>query len=314
MRILKYISIITLFLLFSCKTNDFPPKIVLDDLPEDSMEFQKMVIGQLTGEKAIQTADDGAFSINSRWSYKEKILVLEYLRSVIRALDFTPLAHSYAIPNQNFGVDLLVEPLKGRNLYSILPSTSPSTEYVILGAHYDTGGKNVPGAIDNGSGIALILRVLQQIKDLEQRNRNVLIVFFDQEEEGISAGSIALAKYLLANKYDIHSVHTFDLIGWDGDGNKEVELALPKPEIEMLYKKHASVLNIPIYVSKVTSTDHYSFIKQGINASCLSQAFAKGDNSGKKDTPEDKYHLVNFEYLNSSTNLAFNVVKEILYE
>jgi len=310
---MKYIALITVLLFLNCSTND-SSNIILDKFPNNQMKFQKMVIGQLTGEKGIKTADNVEMFINSRWDSEEKENARNYLKSILEQLGQQPLLHNYKVPNVNFGVDLLIEPLKGKNLYSILPSTNQSEEYVILGAHYDTGGENVPGAIDNGSGIALILSVFRRIMNLDHRTKNLLIVFFDQEEEDISAGSSAFAKYLKSNNYTIHSVHTFDLIGWDGDANNEVELALPNPEIETLYKKHADILNIPIYVSTIKSTDHYSFIKEGINAFCMSQAFSKRDNSGKKDTTEDMYHLVNFEYLDSSTNLAFKAVKEILYE
>ncbi len=216
--------------------------------------------------------------------------------------------------NSNLAVDLLIEPLKGTNLYTILPSTNNSQEYVVIGAHYDTDGKNFPGAIDNGSGVALITSVLKQASTLKSRNRNLMVVYFDQEEENISAGSLAFARFLIKNKYAIHSVHSFDLIGWDENKNKEVQLAfpVPNPEIENLYKKHAQNLNIPIYAIKSNSSDYSSFFKEGFNTSGISQAYAKGELSGKKDSTEDKYHLVDFDYLNSSTMLALEVVKDLL--
>jgi len=308
----KIVCIICLFV--SCNSYDTSSKIILDKIPDNQIEFQKMVIGQLTGKKRIKTSDNTEIRINSRWNSKEKKNTRNYLKALLEQLDQRGLIHSYKIPNVNFGVDLLIEPLKGNNLYSVLPSTTQSQDYVILGAHYDTSGENVPGAIDNGTGIALILSVYRRVMNLDHRTKNLLIVFFDQEEEDVSAGSRAFAQYLKANNYDIHSVHTFDLIGWDGNDNKEVELALPSPEIETLYRKHAGILNIPIYVSTVTSTDHYSFISEGIDAFCMSQAYAKQDNSGKKHTIEDNYNLVNFEYLDSSTNLAFRAIKDILNE
>lgn len=296
---------------FSCSTKEYP-NIIIDDIPKKEMEFQKMIIAQLTGETFIKTARNGEVSINSRWNSFEKILSLEYLKKIMKKIGLEPEIHSYSIPNTNFGVDLLIEPLNGNNIYATLPSTSGSDDYVILGAHYDTGGKNIPGAIDNGSGIALILSVIRKMKELEFRNKNVMVVFFDQEEESISAGSLVFAKYLNKKKLNIHSVHSFDMIGWDSNNNKEIELELPSKEIENMYKKHASILNIPIYTTTINSSDHYSFIKEGINAVGVSQAYGKGDNSGKKDTTEDKYHLVNFDYLESSTKLVFEVIKEIV--
>jgi len=307
---LRFFSLIFIFF-FSCSTKEYS-NIIIDEIPKNQMAFQKMIIAQLTGEKSIKTSDGSYVLIPSRWNSKEKALSVEYLKQVLKKIGLQPEMHSYKMSNPNFVVDLLIEPINGHNVYATLSSTSGSNDYVVIGAHYDTGGKNIPGAIDNGSGTALILSVIKKVKELEIRNKNLIVVFFDQEEESISAGSIAFARYL--NKIDlkIHSVHSFDLIGWDSDNNKEIELGLPSKEIETIYRKHASLLNIPIYSTKTSSSDHYSFIKEGINAVCVSQAFGKGDISGKKDTTEDKYHLVNFEYLESSTKLAYEVIKDII--
>ena len=212
----------------------------------------------------------------------------------------------------NAGIDLLIEPITGKNIFTILPATDSSKGNIVIGAHYDTGGKGVPGAIDNGSGIALILGVLRKMQRVEQRNKNLIVVFFDQEEEDIRAGSTAFAHMLIGNKKPIHSVHSFDLIGWDGDNNKEIELELPSEEIESTYRHHAALLGIPLYVTTVNSSDHYSFIKEGLNGVGISQAYAKGDNSGKKDSPEDTFELVNFDYLHTSTDLAFEVIKDYM--
>ncbi|MEM6797594.1 MAG: M28 family peptidase, partial [Acidobacteriota bacterium] len=176
----------------------------------------------------------------------------------------------------------------------------------------DTDGSGFPGALDNGSGVALISAVLRQLAKVETRNRNLIVVYFDQEEESVSAGSIAFARFLKAQDYDVHSVHSFDLIGWDSDHNREVSLALPNAEIEALYKKHAQRLGIPLYVIDSTSSDYYSFISEGINAVGISQAYTKGDVSGLKDSPKDVYELINFAYLESSTQLAAAVLKELI--
>lgn len=298
-------------LLFSCSTQE-SLSVTVGDIPKKQKDFQKMIIAQLSGEKSIQIEKGDPVLIKDRWNSIGKTLSAAYLKQVLEKLGLDPKTHNYSLPNTNFAVDLLIEPLNGTNIYTTLSSTSKSDEYIVIGAHYDTGGKIIPGAIDNGSGTALILSVLKKVKELESRNKNLIVVFFDQEEEGISAGSVAFANYLNASNFNIHSVHSFDMIGWDADNNKEVQLEMPSKEIENLYKKHALRLNIPIYTTNINSSDYYSFIKANIEAVGISQAFSKGDSSGKKDTPDDKYHLVNFEYLESSTNLAYEVIKDII--
>jgi len=301
--------IITLFL-FSCSSKKSKWDIKLGTLPTSEMAFQKMFIAQLAGEKPVETTNGETF-INSRWHNEEKAMTRAYLKKLILQIGLKPIAHSYAHPNVNFAIDLLIEPQKGTNLYTVLPATKKTNDYVVIGGHYDTGGKDVPGAIDNGSGMALIFSVLRQLKKIPNREKNVIVVFLDQEEEEL-VGSSAFAKFLKKEQYNIHSVHTYDLIGWDSDNNKEVEIELPSKEIEALYHKHAEQLDIPIYTTSVRSSDHFSFIRNGFNAVGVSQAISKGDNSGKKDSVEDKYALVNFEYLESSTTLAFQVIKDII--
>ena len=308
----KYLVVIV-SILISC--SDKENLIQIQSLPENETKFQKMIIGQITGKEKIQMSSGESMYLKSRWSEKERMETLNYLESLINKLDLVAYRQHYTMPNSNFAVDLLIEPLEGTNIYTFLPSTNNSDEYIVIGAHYDTDGRNFPGAIDNGSGIALITSALRRLKEVETRNKNLIAVYFDQEEESISAGSLAFAKFLKTNNYNIHSIHSYDLIGWDGDKNKEVQLEFPTPNpvIKKIYMTSAKELDIPIFSIRANSSDYASFFKEGFtNVVGMSQAYAKGDVSGKKDSPEDKYHLVDFAYLSSSTNLAFNVLEKLL--
>lgn len=305
------INIIFSITLLSCGTTPENYTVALPPLPADESAFQKMVIAHLSGEKPIPLADGGEIQLKSRWSAEERLITLSYVGQLMGEIGAEPVTHPYRYRNINPAVDLLIEPLCGTNLYTLLPATVDSDEYVILGAHFDTGAMNVPGAIDNASGVALVLSVLRKASGLTFRNKHLVFAVFDQEEEEL-VGSAAFAEYVATKEWQVHSVHTFDMVGWDGDGNREVELELPAPHIEEVYSRAAGKLGIPLYTTRINSTDHYSFIKKGFSAVGVSQAYAKGDNSGKKDTPEDKYHLVNFEYLGSTTSLAMEVITEIV--
>lgn len=314
MNKLKHILGILLIFLTSCSTTDNTMPVEIGPLPESDVAFQQMLLRQLTGEEAIKTATGEDIYLNSRWDTHERLVVRSYFKALFDKFDLPFHTHPYELKNSNVAVDLLIEPLKGTNFYTILPATVESDEYVIFGAHYDTDGHNFPGAIDNGSGLAVITSVLRQAMGLAHRSKNLMVVYFDQEEENISAGSIAFARHLNTQAYKLHSVHSYDLIGWDADNNKEISLAFPSPEIEHLYRQHADSLDIPLYSTQVQSSDYYSFIKEGINAVGISQAYGKGDISGKKDSPEDKFHLVNFAYLESSTRLAFAALTDMLHD
>ena len=270
------------------------------------MTEQKQLIGVLSGKYQTPSGD----YILARGSEDEREQSRNFLEGEIRRVGLEPELHSYRMPNLNPLIDILFSPFKGANVYTVLPSTTKSDEYVVLGAHYDSEVE-CPGAIDNASGSALIFSVVKHLKSLNSRSKNVILVFFDQEEEEL-VGSRAFARFLIEKEWEIHSVHTFDMVGWDGDGNKEMELELPTPYLEEVYQKKANELGIPLYVTSINSTDHHSFRQVGFPAIGVNEAYGKRDSSPYKDTPEDTFETVNFNYLAGSTLFVLEVMKEIL--
>lgn len=274
----------------------------------DLIAEQQKIIATLSGHQELSQG----VSIVNRSSAANRELTRSYLSDLIEQVGITAEVQTYEMPNLNPLIDLFFRPFKGANVYGILPATVASEEYVILGAHFDTE-RNCPGAIDNGSGIALIYSAWKNIAQLKVRKKNVMLVFFDQEEEEL-IGSKAFAKWCKKQNHDIHSVHTFDTIGWDRDNDRAVELELPSESLEERYKRAGANLAIPTYVTKVNSTDHHSFRELGYNAVGLTDEYVNGDYAPYKDTPEDKYDTVNFAYLASCTSLVFEVIKEIVTE
>ncbi len=273
---------------------------------KESFKSQETIIAELSGAKKLENGQ----LIVDRSTPDTRALAREYLSRLINGIGFEANTQKYSLLNVNPLVDILFNPFKGGNVFATLPATNDSEEYVILGAHFDTE-LYCPGAIDNGTGIALVYEVFYELSKLEQRNKNVIIVFFDQEEEDL-IGSQAFAKYLLANDFIVHSVHTFDSIGWDEDGDRAIELELPTPYIEKVYRKNADLLGVPIHISPGNSTDHNSFRVTGFNAVGITDEYYNGDYSPYKDTPDDKFNTVHFEYLKSCTKLVGNTIKEII--
>ncbi|WP_378183805.1 M28 family metallopeptidase [Aquimarina sp. SS2-1] len=283
--------------------------IVIKPLPAKTEEAQAKIISVLSGN---EKTNNSQYIINSRTTVNEKRIARAYLSQIIKQLNFTPATHNYQEPNTNAFIDLLIGPFRGVNLYTKVPSKTSSNEYVVLGAHYDTA-RNCPGANDNASAVAVLYGVLKKLSQVQSRNKNVLIVFFDQEEEGL-IGSKAFAKYLIRNNFNIHSVHTFDQIGWDKDADKAIELELPTPEIEKSYKTKADQLNIPVYITKVNSTDHHSFREAGFTAVGITEEYVGGDTTPFKDTENDTFDTIDVEYIRSTTQLIFEVIQQIITE
>ncbi len=269
-------------------------------------EEQKILVGALSGATKI----DADHQLKGRWTAEERALTRTYLSKWIDQIGLKAEEQPYNMPNLNPLLDILIDPYEGTNLYTIVPATVSSDEYIILGAHYDTD-RDCPGANDNASAVALIASVAKRINTLKLRTKNLLIVFFDQEEEEL-VGSKAFVRFLKSKPFNINTVLTVDQMGWDMDGDRNVELELPTPQLEGLFKKMAIPLGITVYSTKVDATDHYSFREAGYVAAGLTEEFVHQDTSPYKDTPKDTYDTLNFEYLASSTYLVYTVMEALV--
>ncbi|MEQ9468723.1 MAG: M28 family peptidase [Ekhidna sp.] len=266
---------------------------------------QQQMIGELSGKY-----EWNGKSLNARSSSEERNLARDYLKDKIRSLGLEPKEHTYLMPNLNPLIDLLFAPFKGANVYTILEATEKIDEYIVLGAHFDTE-VGCPGAIDNGTGVTLIFSVVKKLQSLDYRSKNIILIFFDQEEEEL-VGSQAFARHLKKEGLKIHSVHTVDTIGWDADGDGTVELELPSAELEMVYTQVSQRIGQTFHLTRVNSTDHHSFRKLGYPAIGLTDEYVNGDYAPYKDTPQDIYETVNFEFLAKSTVFVYEVIKEII--
>lgn len=267
---------------------------------------QQVIVAGLTG--ILPAADN--YWLSSRWAAKERKISRDYLQAFFLKSGFDLQEQEYTMPNLYALQDLLLGPYRGTNLYGILPSTNPSNEYVLLGAHYDTE-RNAPGANDNASAIAVIHGVVQQMAAFDNRNKNLLIVFFDQEEEG-NVGSRAFLKHLDQQSWKITSAHTIDQMGWDNDGDRAIELELPNPDLERQYQQAGEQLGIKVHTTGVDASDHQAFRASGYVVTGITEEFANGDTSPFKDSEKDTFETIDFGYLTSTTSLLSLVFSELL--
>jgi len=270
------------------------------------IEEQRILVEALTGGSEI-TPDR---IIDKRWTLEEKALVRNYLSGLMKGIHHIPNEHHYEtkLPEKYKNNTLF----KGVNLYTIIPSTVASSEYVIIGAHYDTF-KETPGADDNASGCALVYGLGKMLTQLETRSKNILLVFLDEEETG-HAGSLAFAKWVKAQKFDVHSVHTADEVGWDQDHDRNIELELPTPYLESLYRKHAEPFDIKLYKTKTTGSDHREFREAGFQAIGITEEYKNGDGNPHHHKPSDTSEKLDYQFLAFTTYLVFKVVEEIVSE
>lgn len=110
------------------------------------------------------------------------------------------------------------------NIIVRLPASKwadPSLPPLILGGHYDSCGKNNPGADDNASAVAGILGCLKTLKDVPLK-QELIAVFFANEEPPFfmdkDMGSVVFAKSIKARNPKLAII--FEMIGMFGAGEK----------------------------------------------------------------------------------------------
>jgi Zn-dependent M28 family amino/carboxypeptidase len=231
-----------------------------------------------------------------RSSASNRALARTYLAKELRELGLEPREHAYSST--------------GTNLLATLPATIETDEYILVGAHYDSVGRS-PGANDNATGSAMVLDAARHLASVEPRTKNVIFVFFDEEERGL-IGSGALARKLRDEGMNLTGVHTVDQMGWDADGDRAVEIDGAAPEMIEAYRKAVEEggLRIPIQPITLGSTDHVPFKRLGFKAYALSEEYLSGDTTPHYHRPTDRYETVNWDYLELSSVLLERVLED----
>lgn len=201
----------------------------------------------------------------------------------------------------------------GVNVVAELRATVPSDEWIVLGAHYDTV-RVAPGADDDGSGVTAVLLAAERLSALETRKRNVLLVFFDQEELGL-VGSTVFVERLAADGRKVVAAHCIDMIGWDGDKDRAVELgradtdARDDPFVALYRDAAARTAGIgAVTRTKMGRSDHVSFLNAGIPAVLITQEYEGGDWTPHYHRKTDVCANVDFDYMKVAATLVMNAV------
>ncbi len=270
--------------------------------------LQKQLISKMSG---VEKLNDST-TLEERGTSADRKRAAELLAEALEEISLDPEEHNYSHPNVNFLVDLLFAPYKGTNVYAVIPATSASDEFVIIGAHYDSE-VGAPGADDNATGVALVYALAYQISLMDHRARNFMVVFFDQEESD-EIGSKAFARKLKREGVNVHSVHIADMVGWDGDGDFAIEISPASSVMAPVYEEAAKDQGLPVQKTNVMSSDHKSFHDVGYPSILVSEEFVNGDFNPYYHSPEDTYDTINFEYLSSCTELMYGVMDKLASE
>ncbi len=280
-----------LFLSAACVTH--APALPGPEIEPRITALQREVLAALTGETDIRPG----VKITNRFTIENKREARTYLAAQLSRIGLTPQRQSYGTESEN--------------VYAILSCGRPGAEAVVFGAHYDSV-RVAPGANDDGTGVVAVLATARELAKTKGRTRDLIFVFFDEEERGL-VGSRNFAQMLKDQNRLVHSVHTIDQAGWDGNGNRAIELELPYDGAVALYKRAAAALGMtmPIWETTETGSDHSSFRRLGFKAIGITEEYRHNDTTPFIHKAGDTLATINFPYLASTTRLMIQVMTQL---
>lgn len=257
-----------------------------------SQQRLEETLALLTGVNPL----DGVL-LTDRQSKDNKVRTRNYLKNQLEAM-------GYQVEVQSYRPD-------AANVVATLPGESK--EAVLVGGHFDT--VRTVGADDNGSGTVAVLEAARNLKTLSNRKRTLIVAFFDEEERGL-VGSTALARELKTRGIALHSAHTLDMVGWDSDGDRCMEIEKPDGNLWNLYqaanKNHG--LNYPLVRTNSGSTDHDALRDAGFPSVGVCEEWTGRDTTPHYHRATDTYATVNFDYLTAVTKLVTAAVSDALQD
>jgi hypothetical protein len=209
--------------------------------------------------------------------------------------------------------------LPARNLEVVLEPKDADAATIVVGAHFDSFD-DVPGANDNGSGVAALLELARLMKPLDRKLRQrVRFILFANEEPPFfksgAMGSNVAAQRLLKNKERVDGMISLETMGYFSD--RSGSQAYPFP-LSVRYpstgnfiafvgdlssrsflrrsiasfRRHARIPSVggaaPAFVTGIDWSDHWSFSQTGVPAFMVTDTapFRYPHYHTAKDTPD----------------------------
>lgn len=140
------------------------------------------------------------------------------------------------------------------NVIGVLPGADRSKPALLLMAHHDTVWGS-PGAADDTVGIASILEIVRALKEAGTQNRDLIVLFTDGEEVGLSGATDFFKNHPLRDK--IGAVINFEARGGGGTVNM-FQTSAQNGNVARLYArsvKEPSASSLSTFVYNVLPND-----------------------------------------------------------
>jgi len=128
-----------------------------------------------------------------------------YIVSAFEKLGFTPRLERFEFQ----GIPM-------HNVEVIIPGRNRASEWVVVGAHYDTV-PTTPGADDNASGVAGMLELARRLKDTKPDRTICLVAYANEEHNGgkwENMGSYAHARGLKEKGVNVIGMISLEMLGY----------------------------------------------------------------------------------------------------
>ena len=183
-----------------------------------------------------------------------------------------------------------------QNVIADKPGASNKGSVVVLGAHYDTV-PNVPGANDNGSGVAVLLTIARAIADREYPF-TVRFAAFGAEELGLFG-----SRHYVDRLSNDELASTMAMLNFDALGSGPVTAAGGSPDLLHKIAAYADDHGIDLETSSPLTanigSDHAPFDEAGVP-----YIFFVGEDLSRIHTPDDTLEFVDAPLLGTSAALA----------
>lgn len=215
--------------------------------------------------------------------------------------------------------------IKGYNLVWEKKGLVNPNQFIILSAHYDTIAhdpktlkitpeKDMPGADDNGSGVAILLQLISTLSQLDL-DKTVRIVFFDFEELAFLGSRSYVETHLDELKStNFKGLLNLEMLGHDSkkgpkvkksgdmkiyiraqnlDGGKlDQEMIAP---IKKCSDKVVSQVDFNLEANSFNSSDHINFWEKDLKAVTFSQNWEEDFNQARYHTSNDFVETINLK-------------------
>ena len=196
-------------------------------------------------------------------------------------------------------VSVIMETRQSRNVIAELTGSTESERTVVLSGHFDTV-PNVPGANDNGSGIATLLAVAREAAD-RSYPFTLRFVAFGSEEVGLFGSRHYVGSLSQEERTAIVAMLNFDVPGSGSAVEVLGQFDLVKQVLELGKASGIEVnLGVPLEGS---SSDHASFLDAGVPA-----IFFLADDLSRIHTPDDHLGFIRPELMGTAAALGLGLL------